>query len=254
MLTTRVIPVLLLKGRGLVKTKKFADPVYLGDPINIVKIFNEKEVDELLIVDITSSAEKKPFNLPLIKEIVSEAFMPVGYGGGVTTVAEAKELFRSGIEKISLNSATFSNPNIVNEIANFAGNQSVIVSIDVKKNIFGKYVVYTNCGKVKVATDPVKHAIEMVKLGAGEILINSIDKDGTMAGYDLEIINKISTSVDVPVIACGGAKDLSDFKKAIDHGASAVAAGSMFVFQGIHKAVLISYPSSQELKKLFTKN
>ena len=248
----RVIPILLLKDRGLVKTTKFSAPVYLGDPINIVKIFNEKEVDEIVILDITASGGVKPIKFALIREIVSEAFMPLGYGGGISNIDDAKELFRCGIEKICINSSTYSNPKLVTEISGFAGNQSVVVSIDVKKNLFGKYVAYSKGGKLKNDIDPILHAVEMVKLGAGEIMINSIDRDGSMQGYDLDLIKKISNTVNVPVIACGGAKNLNDFRQAVDNGASAVAAGSMFVFQGIHRAVLISYPKYNELQELFT--
>lgn len=250
MLKNRIIPVLLLKGKGFVKTTKFKGPVYLGDPINIVKIFNEKEVDEIIILDILASIEKKSPQFDLIKEIVSEAFMPVGYGGGIYNIDDAKKLFRSGIEKVSLNSCAIKNPNIIKEISKFAGSQSVVVSIDVKKNFLGKYEIFYNGAKQKNSKDLVDYVKEVAHLGAGEILINSIDKDGTMSGYDCELIKKVSQAVDIPVIACGGAKNIMDFKLALESGASAVAAGSMFVFQGVHKAVLISYPNHNEVSFL----
>lgn len=253
MLKSRVIPVLLLKGRGFVKTTNFKNPVYLGDPINIVKIFNEKEVDEIVILDIAASIEKRLPQFELIKEIVTEAFMPVTYGGGLNEVEDVKKLFRNGIEKVSLNSITYSNPLLIKDIVKFAGSQSVVVSMDVKRNFFGKYELYSMGGKVKTNKDISKHIIDIVNLGAGEILINSIDRDGTMTGYDLDLVKMITKTVDIPVIVCGGAKNKFDLKLAIDNGASAAAAGSMFVFQGKHKAVLISYPSLNEQNILFQK-
>lgn len=247
----RVIPTLLLKGSGFVKTTKFEHAVYLGDAINIVKIFNEKEIDEIIVLDIFATLENRSPHYQRIKEIVSEAFMPVAYGGGITNLDEVKTLFRCGIEKVTINSASYDNYGLISEISKYAGSQSVVLSIDIKKNILGRYELFSRCGKVKVSISLMDHIANAVTAGAGEILINSIDKDGTMSGYDVNLIEKIAHSVDVPVIACGGARNISDFKLAVQKGASAVAAGSMFVFYGPHKAVLITYPEYNELKKLF---
>lgn len=249
MLKTRVIPCILLKNSGLVKTVKFDKPKYLGDPINIVKIFNDKEVDELIFLDITSSKENRGPNYNVISDIASECFMPLSYGGGIKSIDEILKLLKIGVEKISLNSATVDNPELVREAASLFGSSAIIVSIDVKKNLFGKHEVYTCGGSYNTKIDPVTHAKNMQNLGAGEILINSIDRDGMMNGYDIKLIEMVSTAVDIPVIACGGAGKLEHFRDAIETGkASAVAAGSMFVYQGPHRAVLISYPSQSELK------
>lgn len=245
----RVIPILLLKDKGLYKTVKFRDPKYIGDPINAVKIFNDKEVDELCFLDITATNENKEPNYKVISEIAGECFMPLSYGGGVKTIDQARKLFSIGIEKIILNSSVHSNPMLVNELSFHYGAQSVVVCIDVKKNFFGKYEVYTHSGKKNTGKDPLIFALEMQKRGAGEIIINSIDRDGTMAGYDIELISKIANKLDVPLVACGGASCIEDFSNVINNGhASAVAAGSLFVFHGKHRAVLISYPSVSELK------
>jgi cyclase len=244
MFSTRVIPCLLLKGNGFYKTIKFKNPVYLGDPINIIKIFNDKMVDEICILDISATNENKGPNFSLLKSLASECFMPLGYGGGINNIEQIKELFYIGFEKIILNTAAIENPNIIKDASNLFGSQSIVVSIDVKKKFLGKYEVMIKSGKKKTAVDPVIIAKKMEKYGAGEIIINSIDRDGTMQGYDISLIKMVSESVKIPVIACGGAGKVADFKDAIEIGrASAVAAGSMFVFQGPHRAVLINYPS-----------
>lgn len=246
----RVIPVLLIHRNGLVKSEKFKNYRYLGDPINAVKIFNDKEVDELAIIDISATREKSGPNIKMISEIAGEAFMPLSYGGGITTVEEVKKILFSGIEKVIINKSAIVNPSLITRIAERFGSQSVVVSIDVKKNLLGKYKVYSDNGSREVHPDPVAFARECAKLGAGEILLNSINRDGTYKGYDLEILEEISSSVEIPVIACGGASDMDDLRKAVSEGhASAVAAGSMFVFQRPHNAVLISYPSQLELKE-----
>lgn len=250
MLKTRVIPILLLKNQGLVKTTKFKEPKYIGDPLNTVKIFNEKEVDELIIVDITASVENKKINFKLISEIASECFMPLCYGGAIKTLEEIKELFSLGIEKVAINSYAVENPSFIKSAAELFGNQSIVVSIDYKRNFLGKYEIFTHGGTINKKIDPVIYAQKMAELGAGEILLNSIDRDGTMQGYDIDLIKRVSESVNIPVIACGGAGKLDDFTDAVKKGqASAVAAGSMFVYQGKHKAVLISYPAQTELQK-----
>lgn len=251
MLKIRVIPCLLLKNNGLVKTVKFKDPKYVGDPINAVKIFNEKEVDELIFLDITATIEKKKPNFKVISDIASECFMPFGYGGGIRDLNDVRELFNLGIEKVIINSYAFEKPLFIKEASTIFGAQSIIVSIDVKKNLFGKYEVLTHSGQKNTKLDPVKFAKQMEDMGAGELFLNSIDRDGTMQGYDFELIKKVSESVNIPVIACGGAGKLQDFDDAVKRGgASGVAAGSMFVFYGKHRAVLISYPSIRELKTI----
>lgn len=244
----RVIPVLLIHKRGLVKSVKFRDLKYVGDPINAVRIFNEKEVDELAIIDIDASSENRAPDITRIEEIVSEAFMPIAYGGGITTVEQVKRILSAGVEKVILNRSAVKNPALITEIAKQFGSQSVVVSIDYKKNFFGKQGVYIENGKTNTGLDPLLFAKQMEEAGAGELLLNSIERDGSFSGYDLDMIEKISHSVSIPLIAVGGASDLSDFKKAVQHGASAVSAGSMFVFQRPHRAVLISYPSQKELE------
>jgi imidazole glycerol-phosphate synthase subunit HisF len=249
LIRTRVIPCLLLKGQGLVKTVNFANPKYIGDPINAVKIFNDKEVHELIFLDITASTEKRAPRLDYISDIASECFMPLGYGGGIRTVKQAEDIFSRGVEKIIINSCAAENPAFIHELADLFGRQSIVVSIDVKKNIFGNYQTFTYSGKTKTARDPVTWAQEAERLGAGELFLNSIDRDGTMKGYDIPLIKSVSESVSIPVVACGGAGTGEDLGRAIhEGGASAVAAGSMFVYYGKHRAVLINFPEDEELK------
>jgi len=245
----RVIPVLLIQKGGLVKSVKFKDHKYVGDPINAVKIFNEKEVDEIVVVDISASAEKRPPNFKQAKEIASEAFMPLGYGGGISKLDEIKELIEGGVEKVILNTSAFTNPGLVHEGAKYIGSQSMVVSIDVKKDFWGKYKVFVQNGAKNTGIDPVTFARQMENAGAGEIFLNAIDKDGTFSGYDTALIKLISASVNIPVVAIGGAGSVNDFLQALESGASAVSAGSLFVFQRPHRAVLISYPSQAELKE-----
>ncbi|MHA4808304.1 AglZ/HisF2 family acetamidino modification protein [Flavitalea flava] len=248
----RVIPALLIQKGGLVKSVKFKDYKYVGDPINAVKIFNDKEVDEIVILDISATLEKRPPNLGQIKEIASEAFMPLGYGGGITKLEEIRELIAAGVEKVVLNTTAFTNPRLISEGARYVGSQSIVVSIDVKKNIWGKYKVYVQNGTKNTNLDPAVYARQMEEAGAGEIFLNSIERDGTFSGYDLDLVSLVSTGVGIPVVAIGGASSVSDFAEALKCGASAVSAGSMFVFQGPHRAVLISYPTQRELaEKLF---
>jgi len=251
MLNIRVIPTLLLKGVGLVKGSLFKDHKYVGDPINAVKIFNEKEVDELIFLDISATPNKREPNYDLIKDIASEAFMPFSYGGGIETTAQIERLFNIGVEKVIINSSAFSTPRLIKEASNIAGNQSIVVSIDVRRSIWGQYEVYTNNGNFGTKQNPIEYAKRMEDLGAGELMICSINQEGTRKGYDLELTKIISNAVGIPVIASGGAGSLNDLLEAINTGnASAVAAGSMFVFHGKHKAVLITYPQYSELQKL----
>jgi len=250
----RVIPALLIQKGGLVKSIRFKDHKYVGDPINAVKIFNEKEVDEIVILDISATAENRPPNIAQIKEIAGEAFMPLAYGGGITRLEEIRDLISAGVEKVVMNTSAFNNPDLISEGARYIGSQSMVVSIDVKKNIWGKYKVFVQNGSRNTGLDPVEYARQMESAGAGELILNSIEKDGTFGGYDTELIRLVSSSVNIPVVAIGGASNVDDFAQAVRHGASAVAAGSMFVFQGPHRAVLISYPSQPDLKeKLYSR-
>ncbi len=250
----RVIPVLLIHHDGLVKSERFKNYRYVGDPVNAVKIFNDKEVDELAIIDISATKEKRRPDIQQIKEIAGEAFMPLSYGGGITSVDEVKEILFNGIEKVIINKSAITTPALITQIAERFGSQSVVVSIDVKKNIWGKYKCYTDNGSHNTDLDPVALAIKCEQLGAGELLINSIDLDGTYKGYDVELLKNICAAVNIPVIACGGAGSVDHFRQAVAEGsASAVAAGSIFVFQRPHNAVLISYPSQEELEEKFYK-
>jgi len=245
----RIIPVLLLSKGGLYKTVRFLKEQYIGDPINAVKIFNEKEADELVLLDYTASKEKRGIDHKKIAEIAGEAFMPMAYGGAIQNFDDAKKVFDGGFEKVVLNSVLFSNPGLIEQIASVYGAQAVVGSIDVKKNLFGKYKVYSHSGTNNTGHDPVEWARILEQKGVGEIMINSIEHDGTWVGYDEVLIEKISHAVHIPVIACGGAGSTDDFKKAVNAGASAVAAGSMFVYQKKGMGVLISFPSAFKLVK-----
>jgi cyclase len=251
MLRTRVIPCLLLSNGGLVKTIKFRNPTYLGDPINAVRIFNDKEVDELVFLDIGATASGAGPNFDLLGDIASEAFMPFGYGGGITTLDEVRRLFALGIEKVIVNTAAASTPSLVEGAASLAGRSSVVASIDVRRSFLGRYTVCVRGGQLDLKRDPITYAQEMERLGAGELLLNAIDRDGTQAGYDLDLIASLADAVSVPVVASGGAGSLQHLREAVDAGASAVAAGSFFVFHGKHRAVLITYPDYRELEVLF---
>ncbi len=252
MIAARVIPCLLLSGRGLVKTVRFRDPKYVGDPRNAVKIFNEKEVDELVILDILATPEGRRPQFELIREIVSEAFMPVAYGGGIRSVEDARAMLQLGVEKVIVNAAAVETPALVGAAAREFGSQSVVVCIDAKKSLFGRHEVHTHGGRRNAKLAPAAFAREMEDQGAGELVVHSIDRDGTMAGYDLELVRAVASAVRIPVIACGGAGRLDDLRAAVQEGgASAVAAGSLFVFHGKHRAVLISYPTQDALSALF---
>jgi imidazole glycerol-phosphate synthase subunit HisF len=252
MLTTRVIPVLLLKNAGLVKTIKFKDPTYIGDPINAVKIFNDKGVDELVFLDITATRDQQEPNCKRIAEIASECFMPLAYGGGIRNIDQIKKILAIGCEKAIINSYAVENPSFIKEAAKIFGSQSVVVSIDVKKTMLGKYEIWTESGTKNVKINPVNFAQDAEAMGAGELVINSIDRDGTMNGYDIDLIKQIASAVSIPVIACGGGGNIGDLGRAVVEGrASAVGAGSMFVFHGPHRAVLINFPSEEQLKSIF---
>ena len=255
MLRPRIIPSLLVHDNGLVKTVNFKNPKYVGDPINAVKIFNEKAVDELAIFDIDATVLGKEPNYSLIERLASQSMMPLCYGGGVKTVEQAQRIFSLGIEKIALSSAVLQNPHLITEISDRVGAQSVIVVLDVKKKLLGGYEVYTHNGKKGTGINPFKFVEEAQKLGAGEIVINSIDKDGQMNGYDLYLIDKVREKITLPMTVLGGAGSLEDIEKIIDrHGVIGVAAGSLFVFKGPYKAVLINYPTQLEKNKIFKIN
>jgi cyclase len=255
MLRPRIIPSLLIQDNGLVKTVNFKNPKYVGDPINAVRIFNEKEVDELAIFDIDATVLGKEPNYSLIERLASQSMMPLCYGGGVKTVEQAQCIFSLGIEKIALSSAVLQNPKLITDISERVGAQSVIVVLDVKKKLLGGYEVYTHNGKKATGINPFKFVEEAQRLGAGEIVINSIDKDGVMKGYDLDLIAKVREKIALPMTVLGGAGSLEDIKKVIDiHGVIGVAAGSLFVFKGPYKAVLINYPNQVEKNKIFKMN
>jgi imidazole glycerol-phosphate synthase subunit HisF len=248
----RVIPCLLLRGTGLVKTVKFGDPRYVGDIINAVRIFNDKEVDEIIILDIEAHAGRGRINWELVTKAAGEAFMPMCYGGGVRSVDEIKRLFKAGIEKVSINTGAHEDPSLVEAAAKTFGSQSIVAGIDVKKNLFGRYTVVSHGAERKQSTDVVAWARAVERAGAGELLLNSVDRDGTQSGYDLELVRQVAGAVSIPVIACGGAGKLEHFAQAIRSGASAVAAGSLFVFHGPHRAVLITYPARADLSRWLT--
>lgn len=251
MLAPRIIPCLLVHNKGLVKTIKFKDAKYVGDPINAVKIFNEKESDELMVLDIDATVEGREPDYKMIENLATECRMPLCYGGGIKTVEQATKIFNLGVEKIALSSVAIENPKLVTEIAKEVGNQSVVVVIDVKKKMFGGYDVYTHNGTKKTKVDLEKFIIELQSFGVGEIVINSIDNDGVMKGYDLSLIEKIKPLVDVPLTILGGAGSLDDIRKLIvKFGIIGCSAGSLFVFKGKYKAVLINYPKNEEKENL----
>jgi imidazole glycerol-phosphate synthase subunit HisF len=248
MYRARVIPCLLLSGERLVKTVRFKQPTYVGDPINAVKIFNDREVDELAILDIGATRDRRDPPFEHLRAIAGECFMPLSYGGGIRTIEHARRLFSIGIEKVLINTAAAETPTLVAAIAGEYGSQAVIAGIDVKKDWLGRSRVFTRAGSQNTGKDPRAHAEAVVAQGAGEILLTSIDRDGTMSGYDVEMIRDLAAAVPVPLVACGGAGSLAHFAEAIGAGASAVAAGSLFVFAGPRRAVLINYPSAAELR------
>ena len=251
MLRTRVIPILLLRNKGLVKTIKFDKTKYIGDPINAVKLFNDKEVDELAFLDIDASKENRGPNFNVIKNIATECFMPLSYGGGISTLDDIKRLIHSGVEKVIINSAALSNINLLSQASAIFGDQSIVLSIDVKKNIFGKYQIFSHAKVNHKNQQVLAFAKDAVLAGAGEILINSVDHDGMMCGYDLHLITMMTNELKVPVVISGGAGSLKDLKLGANAGASGVGAGSLFIYHGPHKAVLINYPNQKELKEIF---
>jgi cyclase len=248
----RVIPVLLLSDGGLVKTVRFGDPRYVGDPINAVRIFNDKQVDELVLLDIGATKEGRAPDEAAIEEIAGEAFMPVAYGGGVVDVATATRLIQLGVEKVVVNAAAVERPAAVAEIADHLGSSTLVVAIDAASRGTGSWEVVTRSASRRTGLDVRAHAEAMARLGAGELFVTSVDRDGTMEGYDLDLVRAVASAVDVPVVACGGAGSLADLATVVrDAGATAAAAGSLFVFHGRHRAVLITYPSYVDRSELF---
>lgn len=242
MIRTRVIPVLLLRGKGLVKTVKFTNPTYIGDPINSVRIFNEKEVDELIFLDITATPQRRGPDFELLADIAGEAFMPMAYGGGISSMSDIQRIFSLGFEKVVLNTATYDNPQLVREAISVYGAQSIVGCIDVQKTLLRDYTLVSESGALKRKVSLKDHLAALTDMGVGEIMINNVSRDGTQSGYDIGLIKAVTRFVSVPVIACGGASGIDDLVRAAKEGASAVAAGSLFVFVGPHRAVLINYP------------
>jgi cyclase len=255
MLRPRIIPCLLIKDGGLVKSVQFKNYKYIGDPINAVKIFNEKEVDEIIILDIDASVYNREPNYKLIEALAAESRMPLCYGGGVKTVEQAQKIFALGVEKVSISSEAVSNPNLITEICNRVGSQSIVVVLDIKKNSLGEYEIWTNNATKNTFKDPVVFSKEVQRLGAGEVVVNSIDEDGMMKGYDLELIEKICNAISLPITVLGGAGSLKDIEKLISkYKVIGVAAGSLFVYKGIFKAVLINYPNPSEKARMLSEN
>lgn len=252
MLHPRIIPCLLIHNKSLVKTMRFKDSKYVGDPINAVRIFNEKKVDELIVLDIDATREGREPNYGLIENLASECRMPLCYGGGIKNMQQAQRIFGLGVEKIAVSSIAVKNPNIITEMASRVGNQSVVVVLDVKKKVLSSnYELFTHNGSKGTGVDPVKFALQMERAGAGELVINSIDRDGLMNGYDHTIIDRIMEVLDIPITVMGGAGTLEDIGVIVrKHGIIGAAAGSLFVFKGKFRAVLINYPTPQEKEAL----
>ena len=252
MLSSRIIPVLLVHNRGLVKTTNFKDPKYVGDPLNAVRIFNEKEADEIIIIDIDATTERNEPDFSLISNIASECRMPLSYGGGIKTIDQAKKILSLGVEKVTISSIIFEDINFVTELSKQVGRQSIAVVLDVKKKRFSKkYECYTHNAKKNTKQCPIELSQILEKKGAGEIIINSIGNDGLMNGYDLEIIHKVKSNLSIPVTAIGGAGSYEDIRKLINQEKIiGVGAGSLFVFKGKYRAVLINYPSLKEKFKI----
>lgn len=247
---TRIIPSLLLSNGGLVKTKRFQKPRYIGDPINAVRIFNDKEADEVAFLNISANRYTEDVDYGLIQEISSEAFMPFSYGGGVTKLSQIEKIYRSGVEKVIINRAAMENLSFITDAASIAGSSGILVSVDVKRSWRGKKIVFSSMLKSRFHLPLLDYVRQIEDAGAGEILLGSVDRDGMMCGYDLNTISEVANAVDIPVLSTGGAGELMHFKQALDAGASGVVAGSYFVFHGRENGVLISYPSDEELLSL----
>jgi cyclase len=246
----RIIPVLLLKNGGLYKTVQFKDPRYVGDPANAVKIFNEKEVDELIFLDITATKEKREPDYDLIYHIATECFMPFCYGGGIRNIEQIRKIISLGVEKVVINSSAIEDMDFIREAVKEFASSTIVVAIDVKKDLFGSYRIFGVSGTKKADLKLDSYVKLLEESGVGEIFLNSIDRDGVMGGFDLKLIEQVSKNVTIPVIACGGGGSVEDLRSALQHGASSVAAGSFFVFKGKHRAVLINYPAPDVIDEL----
>jgi cyclase len=253
MLRPRIIPCLLVHNRGLVKTVGFSKPKYVGDPINAVKIFNEKEVDELSVFDIDATKENREPDYKMIGNLAAECRMPLCYGGGVKTVDQARRILGLGVEKVAISSAAVDDPNLVSSIARHIGTQSVVVVLDVKKRMFGgRYEVFVKNGTEGTGKCPIEFSAKLQELGAGEIVVNSIENDGAMKGYDLSLVEKVRNAISIPLTVLGGAGSHADIAALIDRfGIIGASAGSLFVFKGVYKAVLINYPGRAEKERLY---
>ncbi|MBI9035778.1 MAG: imidazole glycerol phosphate synthase subunit HisF [Bacteroidales bacterium] len=252
MFRPRVIPILLLKNLGLVKSTKFKDYRYIGDPINAVKIFNDLRADELVFLDIEASKLGRKISLEFIRNVGDEANMPFAVGGGIRSIQDIKEILNAGAEKVVLNTVVFDDPDLVRKAADEFGSSTIVVSIDVKKKWFGKYAIYTLGATKNTHLNPFEFVKTIEQLGAGEIIVNAIDRDGLMNGFDIDIVRGISDRVSIPVVAVGGAGNYEHLRAVVNEGhASAIGAGSMFVYHGNRKAVLINYPEREELSQLF---
>jgi cyclase len=249
----RIIPALLISGTGLYKTVRFKNRVYLGDPLNTVRIFNDREVDEIVFLDIDATTEHKGINHGLLRELAAECFMPVTYGGGVRSLQDVEKIIACGIEKVAINSATVDNSSVIEEAAASFGSQSIVASIDIDKSWTGRYRLTTYSGKARHSIDPFEHARTLQERGVGEIMVTAVHRDGTYEGYDLEMMKEITSRTSIPIIACGGASSLNDMHDVISNaGAHAAAAGSIFVYRGRNQGVLINYPSQQVIDQLFS--
>ena len=251
MLRPRVLPALLLQGGRLVKTVRFRKPRYVGDPINAVRIFNEKEVDELIVIDIDAGRAGVSIPLKLITRIAGECFMPMTYGGGIRTLDQIAQIMAAGVEKVSINRAAVADRGFVARAAKRFGSQSIVVSIDVRRRLFGQYEICVDGGRRRAGLEPVSLALELESEGAGEILLTSINQEGTMTGYDVDLVRRVASAVSIPVIACGGAGSIDDVIGVVcDAGAAAAAVGSMAVYQGRNRGVLIGFPTRKQLAPL----
>ena len=247
MLRPRIIPCLLVHQKGLVKSVNFKNYKYVGDPLNAVRIFNEKEVDELIVLDIDASVENREPDYKMIENLAAECNMPICYGGGIKTIEQAQKIFSLGVEKIAISSAIINDISLIEKMVEIVGSQSIVVVLDVKKSFFGTYEIYIHNGKIKTDKNLLAFVKELEILGVGEIIINSIDQDGVMKGYDFNLIEKVRNAINIPITVLGGAGSLIDIQKLISKfGLIGSAAGSLFVFKGIYKAVLINYPSRTE--------
>lgn len=249
MFRPRIIPVMLLSGKGLVKSTRFKNFNYIGDPINAVKLFNDLKADELVFLDIKATLENRLISLDFVREVGEEANMPFAVGGGIKSLLDIERIIKVGAEKVIINSAAALNPDFIKEASSNFGSSTIAVCIDVKKKLFGGLQTWIKSGTKATALSPFDFAKLMEQNGAGELIVQSIDRDGMMQGYDIELLSKISQSVTIPIVALGGAGQLSDLKTGYKEGlASALAAGSMFVYQGSNKGVLINYPEKKEMK------